>query len=68
MAGTAETALFSSQPEPALAVVVRRDRAVSPGGTTDARRTLIMKDLLFVAVAGGFFIVTWLYARSFDRI
>ena len=28
----------------------------------------IMKDLLFVAVAGGFFIVTWLYARSFDRL
>jgi len=27
-----------------------------------------MKDLVLVAVTGAFFVVTWLYARSFDRL
>jgi len=27
-----------------------------------------MKDLVLVAVTGAFFFVTWLYARSFDRL
>jgi hypothetical protein len=35
---------------------------------TDARRTVIMKDLVLVAVSGAFFVVAWLYARSFDRL
>jgi len=27
-----------------------------------------MKDLIFVAVSAAFFVVSWLYATSFDRI
>jgi len=27
-----------------------------------------MKDLLFVAITVGFFALSWLYARSFDRL
>jgi hypothetical protein len=27
-----------------------------------------MKDLIFVAVTAAFFVVSWLYALSFDRI
>jgi len=27
-----------------------------------------MKDLLFVAITVGFFAISWLYARSFDRL
>jgi hypothetical protein len=27
-----------------------------------------MKDLVLIAVAAGFFAVTWLYVRSFDRL
>lgn len=29
---------------------------------------LTMKDLIFVAVSAAFFVVSWLYAVSFDRI
>lgn len=27
-----------------------------------------MKDLLFVALTGGFFVVTWLYAKALDHL
>jgi len=27
-----------------------------------------MKDLIFVGVSVGFFVVAWLYAKAFDRL
>jgi hypothetical protein len=27
-----------------------------------------MKDLLFILVTSGFFVIAWLYARSFEKL
>jgi hypothetical protein len=40
----------------------------SGGGTLDALTTVVMKDITFVAVTAAFFWVSWIYAKSFDRL
>ncbi|HEV3030972.1 MAG TPA: hypothetical protein VG319_04980 [Polyangia bacterium] len=47
-------------------MTTRRSPA-SDTGTPDAR-TGRMKDFVFVAVTVAFFAVSWLYAKSFDRL
>jgi len=46
------------------------DQAVAHSffGTRRAYTRLAMKDLIFVGVSVGFFVVAWLYAKAFDRL
>ena len=37
-------------------------------GTRRAYTQPAMKDLIFVGVSVGFFVVAWLYAKAFDRL
>jgi hypothetical protein len=37
-------------------------------GTRHAGLGVVMKDLLFVLVTSGFFVIAWLYARSFEKL
>jgi len=50
--------------------VAQTRRASSPlDGTRHAERVgTAMKDLLFIVVISGFFVIAWLYARSFEKL
>jgi len=52
---------------------VGRSRIVAPvagnvHGTPDAVGLMQMKDIVLIGVAVAFFALSWIYARSFDRL
>ena len=47
---------------------ISQDYTVLVDGTRHAGLGVVMKDLLFVLVTSGFFVIAWLYARSFEKL